>query len=76
MLPDLLKRIGCKHFMRVAHPCRGDVLNLLVVVKAPEMVEDATFIHLKVTSQLAFSVGKDNKIEINNVLLNFFIKSE
>jgi len=76
MLPDLLKRIGCKHLMRVAHPCRGDVLNLLVVVKAPEMVEDATFIHLKVTSQLAFSVGKDNKIEINNVPLKFFIKSE
>ena len=62
--------------MRVAHPCRGDVLNLLVVVKAPEMVEDVTFIHLKVTSQLAFSAGKDNKIEINDVLLNFCIKSE
>jgi hypothetical protein len=29
-----------------------------------------------VTSQLAFSVGKDNKIEINDVPLNFFIKSE
>jgi hypothetical protein len=51
-------------------------LNLLVVVRAPEVVKDATFIHLKVASQSAFSTRKDSKIGINNVSLNLFIKSE
>jgi hypothetical protein len=53
-----------------------NLLYLLVVVRAPEVVKDATFIHLKVASQSAFSTRKDSKIGINNVSLNLFIKSE
>jgi hypothetical protein len=53
-----------------------NLLYPLVVVRAPEVVKDATFIHLKVASQSAFSTRKDSKIGINNVSLNLFIKSE
>jgi len=53
-----------------------NLLYLLVVIRAPEVVEDDTFICLKVASQSAFSTRKDSKIGINNVLLNLFIKSE
>jgi hypothetical protein len=54
-----------------------NLLYLLVVVRAPEVVKDVTFIHLKVASQSAsFSTRKDSKIGINNVSLNLFIKSE
>jgi hypothetical protein len=53
-----------------------NLLYLLVVIRAPEVVEDATFIRLKVASQSAFSTRKSSKIEINNVSLNLFIKSE
>jgi hypothetical protein len=49
-------------------------LNLLVVVRAPEVVGDCTFIRLKMTSQSALSVGKNNKTRTNDVSLNLFIK--
>jgi hypothetical protein len=53
-----------------------NLLYLLVVVRASEMVEDTTFIRLKMASQSAFSTRKDSKIGTNNVSFNLFIKSE
>jgi hypothetical protein len=46
----------------------------MVMVGALKIVEDATFMHLKVALQLAFLAEWDNKIEINDVSHGFFIK--
>jgi hypothetical protein len=51
-------------------------LNLLVVIKAPEIVEDTIFISLKMMSRLAFLIEENNKIRTQDMSLNIFITSE
>jgi hypothetical protein len=46
---------------------KGNLLCQMVLVGVPEMLGDATFIHLKVAIQLAFSAEEDNKTMTNNV---------
>jgi hypothetical protein len=47
-----------------------------VVVGVLEEVEDATFIRLNMVTRSAFSTQEDNKIGIDDISLNLFIKIE
>lgn len=40
-------------------------------IKVPEVVEDATFIHLKVAPRLAFSIEKEEELCLNDMSLFF-----
>ena len=45
-----------------------------MVVEVPEEVKDAIFIRLNMVTQSAFLTQEDNKIGIDNMSLNLFIK--
>jgi hypothetical protein len=51
MLLNLLKKMRCKHLMRVADLCRGSVSKLNGGGYRPEVVENTTFIRLKVPTR-------------------------
>lgn len=46
MLPDLLKEIGCKFFMGLLILIEKMFLNLLIMVKTPEIIRHVIFIRL------------------------------